>query len=95
MTKPDQTRQAGALALQPKNGSKYIDDPDYEIVPAKDRSRTEAVGLESGNDAFNGSADLSECFGNLFPDNWLYSEDELVMEFEVRRIDRRTSGNAD
>ena len=49
---------------------------------------TETAAFEPSDDPIQGARHLSERLGGWFPDEWLYGEDDLTIEFHVHRLDK-------
>jgi len=53
--------------------------PEFEIVCVRaGRLRPKAAGFEPANE-----------FQEGFPDGWLYTEDDVTMEFEIKRAGQK------
>jgi hypothetical protein len=64
--------------------------PEFEIVCVRaGRSRPETVSFELSDNVLDGAPHFAESFQDLFSDNWLYTEDDATMEFEVKKINGR------
>ena len=76
------------------------------MVPSRDRPElaqelrlrgrvvAEAMRFEHMDDPFDGACHLSERLGNWFPDDWLYREDELTLEFDLDSLNGSFQGYA-
>jgi len=73
-----------------ETGAATAGAPEFEIVCVRaGRLWPKATGFEPANDVLDASAHLGENFQDGFPDNWLYSEDDITLEFEIKKLNGR------